>query len=232
MEPKWEIEKKEFLGRLGCSESDFMTRLSLPKIEKVERVVPLKHIEYITSLTPLSAELLIYLLRRVKTLSGELPFKDATFELSVLTPEHLEIGQRFVYRENYQQLLEGFSDLFRGFMMPSGFTQLGAYFICGKDYDGVNSSAFYIPPIVESHGKGRAFVIMDGIHRNYMVRQLRGSIAAIIVSDIALPFPCASHPWSGLSVINIKDKPVNIGERYFALREELFRDLKYLGIDG
>lgn len=33
-------------------------------------------------------------------------------------------------------------------------------------------------------------------------------------------------------LIPLAEKPANINDRYFELKKNLFRDLKYLGIDG
>ena len=75
-------------------------------------------------------------------------------------------------------------------------------------------------------------VIMDGIHRNYIAKQTGHALNAILVDDIILPFPCAAKDWSEIQVIPLNQKPKDINERYFDLQQGLFRDLKYLGIDG
>jgi len=90
--------------------------------------------------------------------------------------------------------------------------------------------ACYLPPIVERHGKNK--VIMDGIHRNYIAKQYGVSINAILVEEISIPFPCGMREWDELQAISLDKKPADINERYFDLTKELFRDLKYLGIDG
>ncbi len=73
---------------------------------------------------------------------------------------------------------------------------------------------------------------MDGIHRNYIAKQAGLAINAILVNSVSLPFPCDPRNWSEIQVISLADKPKDINERYFELQKELFRDLKYLGIDG
>lgn len=229
MKPEWEIGKREFLERLGCSESEFAEHLALQKLTGAERIVPLKHLRKATSATPIPFQLLGKLLKRVKTVNGELPFKNATFELSSFNPNHLLVGQRFVYRENYQNLLEELPGLFENFAIPSGVTQLGAFFFMGRDRDGGNSMALYLPPIVEQH---EDLVMMDGIYRNYLARQLGTTMCAIVIKSPSVPFPCEPHRWQDIRVISIAEKPHDINDRYFGFRGELFRDLKYLGIDG
>ncbi|MDO8523538.1 MAG: hypothetical protein Q7S12_04675, partial [bacterium] len=112
----------------------------------------------------------------------------------------------------------------------SGICELGAWFVFGEDMEGTSSLSCYLPPIIERHGK--RLVIMDGIHRNYIAMQFGVSINAILVENIYIPFPCSMRNWDELSVIPLANKPADINERYFDLTKELFRDLKYLGIDG
>ena len=233
MQIEWEIEKGEYLRRLGCSEQEFSERLQLPKMRGVRRVVPLKHLARVESVIPLSLDLLKKVLREVKTMSGEAPFRRAEFELMSMNPSHLLVGQKLAYRENYQNLLENVPSFFGRFAIPPGITQLGAYFIFGEDRDGLTSLACYLPPIVERHvGSQAGLIIMDGIHRNFITKQTGGTIIVIIVRNVEIPFPCEPHPWSDLRVIPLAEKPTEMNERYFGLRKELFRDLKYLGIDG
>lgn len=229
MEPEWEIGKEEFLKRLGCSEYEFAEYLSLPKIRNIGRIVPLKHLRTVASLVPISLALLGTLLRRVRTINGELPFRNAKFELSHINPGHCSVGQMFVYRENYQHLLEKLSSLFGTFAIPAGITQLGAYFVFGEDRNGTVAMACYLPPIIERH---ETLVVMDGIHRNYLAKQLGTTLCSIVASNVSVPFPCEPHEWRDVGVIGTAEKPREINDRYFGLRKELFRDLKYLGIDG
>jgi len=52
------------------------------------------------------------------------------------------------------------------------------------------------------------------------------------IENISVAFPCGTKSWDKIQVISLADKPKNIQKRYFNLNQELFRDLKYLGIDG
>ena len=228
--PEWEIEKSEFLRRLGCGEADFQKLLYLPDIRVVKRVVPLRHLKAVDSILPITRDMLFGLVSRIATVSGEKPFLDSQLQLCKMDPNHLKIGQRFVYRENYQSLLEELPDLFGKFVVGTGLNDLGAYFVFGEDLDGLPALACYIPPLIEQHGP--ELIIMDGIHRAFIVKQTGAAINAIIIRNVSVPFPCGMHPWSDIRVIGLADKPKDINERYFELKKELFRDLKYLGIDG
>lgn len=230
--PEWEIETWEFLTRVDCHGWElFNKRLCLPDFKKVQRIVPLRYLADITSAPiPMTMEMLWNLIWRVRTIDGQMPFVRATIELRKVDPHQLKIGQKFVYRENYQSLLENLTGLFGKFAISSGVSELGAYFVFGKDKDGFRAMACYIPPIIEQHNAD--LVIMDGIHRSYITKQLGSTISGIIVRNVAIPFPCGLHPWEDIRVIGLSEKPRDINLRYFELKKELFRDLKYYGIDG
>ena len=86
------------------------------------------------------------------TLNGFKPFGKAEIEMRKVDPSQLKIGQKYVYRENYQNLLETLPNLFGKFAITGGISDLGAYFVFGPDKDGVPSMACYIPPFIEQHG--------------------------------------------------------------------------------
>lgn len=229
--PEWQIELNEYLKRLNLEIEELEGQLNLPNIKKITKVLPLRNIKTIRSLIPISSDLLLYLLRRIKTLDNRKPFEKVKMRMIKLDPHHLKIGQKFVYRENYQKLLEEVPDIFSRFLVTTGgLSDLGAYFVFGVNGDNTYSLACYIPPIVERHGSD--LVIMDGIHRNFIAKQIGVSLNAILVENVSLPFPCAAKEWSEIRVISLEEKPKDINERYFSLKKGLFRDLKYLGIDG
>ncbi|MBI2036884.1 MAG: hypothetical protein HYT14_00810 [Candidatus Liptonbacteria bacterium] len=228
--PEWEIEKREFLKRMDVSESDFVRELHLPDFRAVRRIVPLRFLRSIESLIPLTHEMLFALVSKMRTQGGQHPFRNARLQICRIDPNHVKIGQRFAYRENYQMLLEEVPGLFGKFAIASGLNDLGAYFAFGADEDGLPALACYLPPLVEQHGGD--LVVMDGIHRNFLTKQLGATINTILITGVAVPFPCGIRPWSELRVIGLCDKPKDIRERYFDLDQLLFRDLKFLGIDG
>jgi len=224
------IEKRDFLTRLGCNEQDFQKQLRLPDLGKIERVISLRSMQSVEAISPISKELCLNIVSHMQTMNGHYPFKKSSIKLTKFDPNNIKVGQRFAYRENLTGILENLPAFFKNFMTPSGVSELGAYFIFGKDADGTPSLACYMPPIVERHGKH--IVIMDGIHRNYIAMQFGVSLNGIFVENISIPFPCGMREWSELRVISLTEKPKNLNDRYFDLTKELFRDLKYLGIDG
>lgn len=229
--PEWQIEFEEYLKHLNLSERDFRNRLQLPTVGKIKRLIPLKDIQKVESILPITHEFLCQILRRVKTMDGQLPFKNSEFEMLKIDPLQLRIGQKYAYRENYIGLLEGLTGLFcQKHAINSGITNLGAFMIFGNDVYNQPALSFYLPPIVEQHNFG--LVIMDGIHRDYMTLQMGATIFAIVVSSVSIPFPCSAQKWKELRMIGLAEKPPDANERYFDLKKNLFRDLKHLGIDG
>ncbi|OGF62804.1 hypothetical protein A2662_02750 [Candidatus Giovannonibacteria bacterium RIFCSPHIGHO2_01_FULL_45_33] len=228
--PEWEIGKEEFLKRLGLSGGDLVRRMNLPDLDTAEHIIPLRYMKNVGELSPISWDLAKYLMSKMRTMNGHYPFSEAQISLRKFDPNGLKVGQKFAYEENLSGVLKELPSFFRNYMIPSGISELGAWFVFGRDLEDVPAFSCYLPPIVERHGKN--FVIMDGIHRNYIAKQVGVSLNAILAENISVPFPCGMKNWEELSVISLKDKPADINERYFTLTKELFRDLKYLGIDG
>lgn len=230
-QPEWQIERDEYLERIKLNTESFKNHLKLPDINSIKRILPLRNIKEITSLLPIDRELLVMLLKQIKTPDGRMPFSNIESQITSIYPPHLKIGQKFVYRENYTNLFEEAPNIFKDFFVTSGgLGDVGPYFVFGKDYNDFYSMACYLPPIVEKHGHD--LVIMDGIHRNYIKKQGGGTLVGIVLINVGLPFPCAAKNWSDIKVISLTEKPKDINERYFDLQKNLFRDLKYLGIDG
>lgn len=227
---EWEIPRSDFLERVGCDEETFVDGLRLPNFQSVKKIVPLRGMRRINCIVPMSLDVLESILRKMRTLGGELVFQNSELELGPINPSNLKVGQKFVYRETYQSLLEDMPRILRGFALQTKIKGLGAYFIFGEDEFGERVMACYLPPFIEQHGTDD--VVMDGIHRNFIIKQIGTTINAIKIRNVSRPFPCGLHPWSDVRVISLKDKPADINERYFELNKSLFRDLKYLGIDG
>jgi len=230
---QWQIDSQEYLKRLGLDREDFEKQLKLPQVVDMKQIVPLRDMKEVQSIVPIDSEMLSYLIRRIRTLDGRMPFQNSEISQVMTNTRQLKIGQKYVYRENYQALLEhGVSDLFKNFFGEwAGLGNLWAYFIFGLDRENKYSMACYIPPIIEVHGSRS--LIMDGIHRNYIARQSGlSTINALLVENIEVPFPCSVKNWKEIQVIPLAEKPKQLEDRYFDLNKYLFRDLKYLGIDG
>ncbi len=228
--PEWEISFKEYLERLQLSSKHFREQLNLPRIKDIKKVLPLRNLEKIESIIPIRNEVLLKMIRKIKTLDNRSPFKRSTISLVKVDPHQLKIGQKFVYRENYQNLLENLPKIFREFSISSGFSDLGAFMVFGTDKHQAYCLSYYIPPIIEKHKAD--LIIMDGIHRNFINKQMGATLNAIMVENVNAPFPCSIHSWDEIQIIPLKNKPRDINKRYFDLNKNLFRDLKYLGIDG
>lgn len=227
----WQIDSEEYLKRLGLNRKDFEKQLKLPRTEEITKIIPLREIREVHSVIPINSELLLYLVKKIQTLDGQRPFENSSIRQVVVNSNQLKIGQKYVYRENYQQLLENISDIFRNFLGEwGGLGNLGAYFVFGLNKDGCYSMACYIPPIIEVHNSKP--LIMDGIHRNYIGRQTGLTINALIVKNVEVPFPCSVKNWNRIRIVPLNEKPQKLEDRYFDLQKNLFRDLKYLGIDG
>lgn len=231
MPAEWEISFEEYLERIKINPKYFEMHLRLPKIKTIKKVIPLRNIAEITAILPLRKDFLENIIRTITTLNKkEKPFKSSEINLVKAYPNQLKIGQRFVYRENYQKLLEEMPKIFDKFLISSGIYDLGAFIIFGTDAQKNSCLAYYLPPIIEKHEK--ELVIMDGIHRNFINKQMGHTLNAILINNVSAPFPCSLHSWDEIQIIPLKDKPQDIEKRYFDLNSDLFRDLKYLGIDG
>lgn len=229
--PKWDIDFGAYAETLGVGRMGFEAQLRLPRVTDIKRVVRLRDIKKITSLVPMSRGFLENLLRRVKTGNGRFPFEESHFRLIGLRPTELRIGQRFVYREKYQQLMEGVADIFRDFMVTAGgIADLGPFTIVGLDEDNDCCLAYYLPPLIEKHGD--ALATMDGIHRSFIAKQTGKTHTAIMIERVNVPFPCGMRSWDEGRVISLADRPADMRDRYFGMQQELFRDLKSVGIDG
>ena len=229
--PEWQIEPREFFERLHLKPEEFKDRLNLPNIRSINKILPLRNMTEIHSLVPISWELLTFLLRQIKTLDGQSAFSNINIASRKQDPRALKIGQKFVYRENYTMLLEKVPDVFQKFPITScGLGDFSAFFVFGLDDCEAYAMACYLPPIIEKHET--ELVIMDGIHRNFIGKQTGKTLNALIVENVSVPFPCSMHDWPEIAVISLNDKPKDINDRYFDLQKGLFRDLKYLGIDG
>ena len=228
MRPEWEIPASDFWTRFSADR--FNHGLRLPDINAIEVIVPLRDLAVVESLVPMRRNTLAYFISRIRTLDGQPVFENNDIEMLKLDPRLLKIGQKFAYRENYVHLLESVTDIFDEFMITGGLGELGAFFAFGRDENDRKCMALYIPPIVEQHGA--ELVIMDGIHRDYIIKSTGTVINAVVVKNVTTPFPCSFHSWDELKVIGLEEKPKDINERYFDLNKGLFRDLKFLGIDG
>jgi len=159
--------------------------------------------------------------------SDQKVYKDCLIKRARIDPNNIRLGQTFVERHKYEKMIENLSDAFKGFCVNSGFAKCTPYIILGETKSGDIAIAHYVPPIVEEHGQG--LLLLDGVHRNFLIRAVGTTIESIIIKRIAIPFPCDVHSWRHVKVVDAKP-PKN--DRFLNLKPELFRDLQWVGIDG
>ena len=219
------IEFEEFLGRTG------MTRKTFNFVSRgLKKVVALRDLIHTESVVAMPNDYLTRLLQNVRLVGEEKVwvFKNSPIHCLRTDPSSLFLGQKFVYRKNYISLLENFGDIFQGFCVPRGIAKLTALIVFGKDSNGDYVLAHYLPPIIEIHD-GRP-ILIDGVHRNFIVLNSGTTIESIVIEKADQPFPCSPQPWNEIKVSD--QKPEKPEDRFFDLNPALFRDLKSIGIDG
>jgi hypothetical protein len=218
------VDLKGFEERTGIDRREFLGRWN-----EAERIVSLRDITTVLNVQAMPKSYLYRILEGI-TLIGdptEHPFAGACIQTMRVDPHALMVGQTFVERGKYNALIEKFPDLFADFCVAKGFAKLTAQIVLGRTADGSVALAHYLPPIVEQHG-GRS-LLMDGMHRNYILLAAGTTVEAIKIRDVRHPFPCTPQRWDAVHAVDTKPPKE---ERYFDLQPELFRDLKSVGIDG
>ncbi|MCH8146433.1 MAG: hypothetical protein IH987_00345, partial [Planctomycetes bacterium] len=59
------------------------------------------------------------------------PYREHETHLHMVDPSTVVLGQKYVYRENYTSIVEGFRDTLKGFGIARGFTRFIACLIVG-----------------------------------------------------------------------------------------------------
>lgn len=217
------ISLEEFEGRTGVAPK-FMT--SGTTIVSLRDILP----ETITAILAMPMDYLEALLRNV-TLSGDendRPYAECEIRPIRIDPKGLAIGQTFVQRSKYQDLVENFSKIMgTRFCMPGGIAKLTAKIVYGQTATVEGAIAHYVPPIIERSSSG--LFLLDGIHRNFLVMGVGTTIESIQIEDVSTPLPCATRRWHDISVVT--EKPPR-EQRFYDLQPHLFRNLKWTGIDG
>ncbi len=156
------------------------------------------------------------------------PFAGCQIRRLQFDPKQVSIGQTFVERKKCLLWLENDLDkLFQGFDVPEGPFAKRSMIILGRTAEGDQAIAHYLPPIVERHG--HQLVFLDGIHRSFTALRTHPSLEAIEIGGVETPFPADLLSWGTIRLVD--EKPPK-AERHPALRPELYRDLKGIGIDG
>lgn len=155
------------------------------------------------------------------------PYAGCRIDRYRIDPRMSKIGQTFIERGKISALHEMSDAMFHEHDVPYGISKKGASWIFGVTAGGDRAIAQYLPPIVEHVGGRHA--VLDGIHRFSYVRGAGTTIEIVKISDPKEPFPCDLQKWGAAKPVDAKPPKA---ERFFNLRPELFRDLKYVGIDG
>ncbi len=218
------ITLDEFQERTGISRKELASVR-----EDAVSVVSLRDIARAESVQAMPREYLEQLIANV-TLAGDTtrkPYERLDIQMLRMDPGGLRVAQTFVERPKYRGIVENVSDLFAGFCVSRGVAKRTASIVRGRTADGTSVIAHYLPPIVEE--QGGKFFLLDGTHRCFLIKAIGTTIETITVRGITAPFPCVEQEWSSLRIVDVKPP---IAERFVDLRPELFRDLKFVGIDG
>ncbi|HEY0010504.1 MAG TPA: hypothetical protein VGB97_01155 [Candidatus Paceibacterota bacterium] len=219
------IPVAEFLGRTGL---DTEADLFYPR-DSVTQVVSLRQLEIIDCVQLMHHQYLRRLLESVVCKDGKThPYTGKWIGTMNLSARSARVGQRFIERGKYTALVERFQQILEGFATPSGPTGLGAFIAFGRMQDGTRVVAHYLPPIIEI-GRDNGSALLDGIHRNYPLVGAGLAMPMLTIRDVEAPLPFDLRDWDEVEAVDVKP-PVE--ERFFNLRPEMFRDLKYVGIDG
>lgn len=220
------IPFEEFLNRTEISVSS----LNFLNHKQVKQVISLKDMQKIVALSVMPKEYIWKLLSSI-TLVGSPKIKvyvGSRVSLMKFDPAQLLLGQKYIYRNKYIAIFENFNSLFKDFLVTNGISKLVPHIVLGEDKNGEFSMAHYLTPIVERHNS--ELILMDGIHRNFIVKRAGTTIESIFLDDVRVPFPCNVKSWDETELVD--HKPERQEDRFFDLRPELFRNLETVGIDG
>ena len=218
---KEHMERDLFIRRTG---------LNLPTISSdIHRIVAMKDLVTIDNLIAMPKEYMIQLLQSV-TLEGDntiYPYKDAIIKTRRIDPKSLLIGQTFVERGKYMNLIENITNIFDSFCVSSGFAKCTSFIVIGRTADGISAIAHYLSPIIEVFNDNECLI--DGVHRNYITRAAGTTIESIVIKNVSTQLPCEFDIWEKVRVVN--EKPPR-EERFINLDKYFFRNLAWSGIDG
>ena len=194
-----------------------------------DRIVSMRSMKKIIDIRLMNDEYLRNLLCSA-TLAGDpavRPYEGCDVKRLRVDPAMLAVGQTFVEERKLLNLQSVFYDIFKGTGATSGFAKKGVLIILGEPESGGLAVAHYLPPIVEWHGDRHG--LLDGMHRGYSAMRIGTTIEVIKVCFPKSPFPCDFGHWKNVRQVDAKPAKQ---DRFFGLKPALFRDLKYVGIDG
>lgn len=215
--------------------ADFQKRTGIPRDVlcrhwgKAKQVVSLREIKDVDLVSDMPRDYIRGLADAIP-LSGEpniFPYRGCKVRVLDIDPATVLVGQRFVQNDKLLNLIGGLRRVFADFPGIRGFSNLTAKIVLGRSANGLPVIAHYLPTIVEEHED--ELIALDGMHRQFIVRGVGGTLAAIGIRKVGAPFPCDVHHHREIAMVDAKPP---MEQRYFNLKPELFRDLKAVGIDG
>lgn len=209
---------------------EFRRRTGLDALEPgIRSVVSLRDIHFVANISVMSVDYLQALLRNVPLTNqqGIRPYASVRPRSARIDPHLLRVPQTFVERKKCQAFLESFPSVFDGFLVTKGVAKCTALIVGGVTKEAEAAMAFYVPPIIEC-GKSE-YRLVDGMHRNFLVMRVGTTLESIMLEEVNTEFPCVPCSWNNVELVD--EKPPK-ERRFFGLKPELFRDLKWVGIDG
>ena len=155
------------------------------------------------------------------------PYEKAKIRVLAADPRGIKVGQNFLLERKILSILHNLQHRIFDAFVVGGISKMPPAQLYGLDNQGRKALAFYIPPFYEIHGE--KIVVLDGIHRSKICGGAGTTINAIHLSGVAYPLPFDPLSWKE---IRLTDEKPPIKQRYKNLREDLFRDLGAVGIDG
>jgi hypothetical protein len=214
--------------------SDFGRRTGLDmreyaQMSGADRIVSPLQIQIARHVLNMRLDYLERLLKSVPLLGdpARKPYAACRIDRYRLDPNMSKVGQTFIERRKINALNETFGGMFDEHDVPYGIAKKGASLIFGTTAEGDRAIAQYLPPIVEQIASRHA--VLDGIHRFSLTRSAGTTLEVVKINDPTEPFPCDLRKWSSIKAVDAKPPK---DQRFFNLNEALFRDLKYVGIDG
>lgn len=149
---------------------------------------------------------------------SKLPYKDAEISLKDFCPNDLKPAAFYILEEQ--------KDTHRA--IRNIFLQKYALDIlklqCGLVYRCANQIYTMYPPIIEEFNGG--CIILDGLHRVALARELKTNITCIFISSVSFdcPFPCLPLEWEQVTLVQVVPRIKRLPRRpdaYYSLHRNL-----------
>ncbi len=200
-------------------------KLSIKFDVQADYVVPARDLVKIEDLKHIDRTKLLSIVKNITLRdSDHKPYKNSEILVYRMSPSGMMIGQSFVLEDKILDLCR-FSEFTNNFSI-FGFSKFPPLLMSGKDYEGNNSCAIYLPPIAEVNSH---HVLLDGMHRSYLCKSSDTSLNYLVIKDVDSPLPFKPMTWDHVNLVS--ERPP-ISERYVDLDMQYFRDLGSVGIDG